>query len=157
MQLTEARVKSICVKVRQGVPQGPAAGSVGIPRRTLQNWLAIGREAGAPEPYASFADRLQEALDTFHASRAVIVGESMDDRTALQVLERRFKDDWADTKSGTVVNLNVAAERSESVGEVLGAAKRVLTSEDFLRLVDELAGPDVVDAAVVEHAELAAA
>ena len=156
-RLTPARVKTICDLVRRGVPQAAAAGSVGIPRRTYQMWLAKGREPGAPEPYASLAEKLEVALDEFHMSRAVIVGESADDRTALEVLRRRFKDDWADPeRGGTTVNVqNVVEVRSQTVAEVLTAARSALEPEAFERLVDALA-PQVVEGEAVEQAELEA-
>lgn len=110
-------MKAICAKVSRGVPQAAAAGALGIPRRTLQNWLAIGRQVGASEPYASFAARMQEALDQFHESRAVQVVEhaEKDPRSAMFLLERRFPDEWADPgrAGGVTVNVGVLVESPE--------------------------------------------
>lgn len=132
------------------MPQAAAAGSLGIPRRTWQIWLAKGREPGAAGIYAQMADAVEEALDRFHMSRAVIVGESADDRTALEVLRRRFKDDWADPeRGGTTVNVQVTleVERRELSARLLEAATRVLAGDPALleRFAAELGGGEVVD------------
>ena len=145
----------MCDLIRRGVPQGAAAGAVGIPRGTLQRWLAQGRVEGACEPYASLAARLQLALDAFHASRAVIVGESTDDRTAIEVLRRRFKDDWGDPdRSGVTVNVGVIVESPEW----LALSQRLLAClvpfpEALAAVVSELGG-NVVDGSAVELSEL---
>lgn len=137
--LTETRVSKICELVARGVPQQAAAGSLGIPKRTFQNWLEIGRRPEAVEPYRSLADRLETAKDKFHASRAVVVGDAPDARTTLQVLERRFPADWADpNRGGVTVNVGVIVESPEW---------RALSA----RLLDVLAPfPDALDAVLVE-------
>lgn len=130
----------ICELVARGVPQQAAAGSLGIPKRTFQKWLEIGRAPGSAEPYRSLADRLEMAKDRFHASRAVVVGDSPDARTTLQVLERRFPDDWADPNrsGGVTVNVGVIVESPEW---------RALSA----RLLDVLAPfPDALDAVLLE-------
>lgn len=159
-QLTAPTVRKICELIERGVPQAPAAGSLGIPRRTYQEWLEKGRRPDAREPYLSFAERIQEALDNFHASRAKIVGESNDDRTALEVLRRRFKDDWAEPERGSTVNISVtlAAERQDLASRLLAAAQQVL-GDDPDRLEQFMAavvGGDVIAGEAVEApAELA--
>ena len=153
VNLTEARVRRMVDLIRRGVPQGAAAGAVGIPRRTLERWLAKGREQDAVEPYKSLADRLQVALDEFHASRAIIVAESRDDRTALEVLRRRFKDDWGDERSGTVINNNVMnVQVTDAAQELLSAARRVLSDspDKFRELQEALLGGTIVDGEAVE-------
>lgn len=157
-QLTPQAVRKICALIERGVPQAPAAGSLGIPRRTYQEWLEKGRAADAVEPYASFAERIQEALDVFHASRAVLVGGSVDDRTAIEVLRRRFKDDWGDPeRGGTTVNVQVTLEleRRELADRLYQAAARVLGGNPELleRLVAELGGGEVVDGVALELPE----
>lgn len=102
VQLTPSRVKKICELVAKGVPQQAAAGSVGIPRRTFQIWLAAGREEGSVEPYTSLAEKLERALDEYHMSRAIEVSESGDARVALQVLERRFPNEWGQVQRSEV-------------------------------------------------------
>ena len=154
-RLTPAFVKKVCDLIERGVPQAVAAGSLGVPRRTFQVWLAKGRETDAVEPYVSLAEKLEEAVDRFHMSRAVIVGESTEDRTALEVLRRRFKDDWADPdRGGSTVNVNVTLEleRRATAEAILAAAVRVLADdpEKFEALIAEIAGPAVVDGEAVE-------
>lgn len=154
VQLTEARVRTICAKVAAGVPQGAAAASVGIPRRTLQNWLAAGREPDAPEPYASFADRLETALAKFHAGRAVFVTETGDARTTLQVLERRFPEDWAlPDRAGTTINvLQVQVEREELSARLGSVLARFPEAEAAVLAV--LGGADVVEGEFSEVKEI---
>ena len=69
--LTVELARKIAAKVAKGVPQTAAAGSVGVPRRTFQNWLYAGRLEGAEEPYAMLAEEIDLALDRYHASRVV--------------------------------------------------------------------------------------
>ena len=151
----------MCDLIERGVPQAAAAGSLGIPRRTFQEWLAKGREPDAAEPYASLAVRLEEAVDKFHASRAVIVGESTEERTTIEVLRRRFKDDWGDPERAAAVNVNVtlAAERKSAAEQIAEAAVRVLAHEPELleRLLAELGGGQVINGEAIEVAEIAAA
>lgn len=106
------------------------------------------------------ADAIDAALAVYHESRVLIVNDSPDPRTALQVLERRFPDDWSDpSRGGMTLIQNFEAERRETVSEVLQAARRALGEhpELFARLVDELVGGDVVDGEAVEVGELVAA
>jgi hypothetical protein len=158
--LTTARVKAICDLVEKGVPQAAAAGASGIPRRTYQEWLAKGREPGAPEPYASLAEKMEAALDRFHMSRAVIVAESSDERTAIEVLRRRFKDDWGDPERQAAVNISVTleAERRSAAQQLVDAAIRVLADQPELleRLLAEIGGGQVINGAAIEAAEIAA-
>lgn len=167
--LTPQKLNQVCALVERGVPQSAAAASVGIARRTWQVWLEKGREPGAPEPYASVAERLDEALSRWHASRVlsleqVLGDEKADPRTRANVvmwqLERRFRDDWGAPDRGTAqvnVQVVVAQERSQAVEELLAAAGRALANDPgaLERLVAELGGEVVVGEAV-EVAELAA-
>lgn len=110
--LTPARIKTICGKIAKGVPQGAAAASIGIPKRTFQNWLAAGRAEGAEGLYVELADGIDRAVARYHEGRAVKVHEhaEKDPRTAMFVLERRFPDDWGDhSKPGVNVSVNVQA------------------------------------------------
>ena len=155
LRLTETRIRKICDLVRRGVPQQAAAGAVGIPRRTCQTWVSIGRGPDPQPLYANLVVRLEQALDEFHASRAVIVGESSDDRTAIEVLRRRFKDDWGDPdRSGVTVNVGVIVESPEWVA----LSQRLLAClvpfpEALAAVVSELGG-NVVDGSAVELSEL---
>lgn len=124
-QLTAKSVAQICELVATGVPQEAAAGSLGIPRRTFQDWLRRGRAEGAREPYRSLAENLQLALDRYHASRVVQLHRvGSDDPKVLQwELERRFKDDWSDPHRGGVsvqVNVQTVVE-SPAFAEVMEA------------------------------------
>lgn len=151
--LTEPRVKKICELVRRGVPQEAAAGAVGIPRRTFQHWLAKGREEEAEEPYRSLAERLEAALDEFHASRAILVGETKEARTTLEVLARRFPKDWADPERGGVtVNVGVIVESPEWAAlrdaALIALARHPEALADYLAAIG---GAPVVEGEVVRE------
>lgn len=115
VMLTAHRIKVICAKIEQGVPQSAAAGSIGIPRRTLDNWLAAGRAEGATGIYRDLADAVDRARARFHESRAVAVVEhaKTDPRSAMFVLERRFPEEWAPPRDGVTVNVGVLVESAE--------------------------------------------
>lgn len=120
-------MRAICALVAKGVPQAAAAGSVGIPRRTYQEWLARGREPGAVEPYLSLAEKLERALDEYHTSRAIEVSESTDARVALAVLERRFPNDWAPVqRSEVAVSVRPMLDASKYTPEQLGQLLELL-------------------------------
>lgn len=135
-QLTEENVVAICELVADGVPQTAAAGSLGIPRRTLQHWLEKGRREDAREPYMSFAERLQLALDSFHASRVkqLHAAGSDDPRVIQWELERRFRDEWADPNRGAL-NVQVNVMSSPEWREMLQRIADVLREQhpDALR------------------------
>lgn len=108
--LTEARIRTIASKIAKGVPQTAAAGSLGIPRRTFQNWLAAGRAEDAEGVYLELALAVDEALDKYHASRVIQLHKigSDDPRVVMWELERRFKGDWGEPdRAGVNVNVNV--------------------------------------------------
>lgn len=168
-RLTPQFVAKLVELIERGVPQEAAAGSLGIPRRTFQAWLSKGREVDAVEPYLSLAEKLELALDAFHASRATIVGESGDERTTLEVLRRRFKNDWADPDrgGGSTVNVQVVieTERAASAQQMLEAAQRAFADQPELleRLLTELAAVgsaaptgEIVDAEIVAESDAAA-
>lgn len=159
--LTAHRIKAICAKVETGVPQQAAAMSLGIPKRTFQNWLAAGRAEGADGLYAELAEKLDQAIARFHNARAVavIAHAEKDPRSAMFILERRFPDEWADqTKRGGDVNIHVTleVERRELAERMLNAAVDVLGDDPDLleRFVARLSAGDVVEGEVVEVAEL---
>lgn len=162
--LTPARIRSICSKIEKGIPQTAAAGSLGIPKRTLDNWLAWGRAEGAEGVYRDFADAVDNARSKFHASRALAVVEhaDKDPRSAMFILERRFPDEWADhTKGRGDVNIHVTleVERRELAERMLNAAVEVLGHDPEMleRFVSRLSRDDVVEGEAVEIPEIAAA
>jgi hypothetical protein len=158
--LTPARIAKICEQVAAGVPQGAASAALGIPKATFQRWLADGRLEGASGPCAELAAGLDRALGRFHASRAVDVVRhaEKDPRSAMFVLERRFRDDWGDPGRGvgTTVNVNLQAapEWLELRARILGALAR--HPDALADVLAELGGGQVVEGEAVELAELAA-
>lgn len=161
--LTRARIKSISAKIAKGVPQGAAAGSLGIPRRTFQNWLAAGRAEGARGIYLELAEEVDLALDRYHASRVVRLHKvGNDDPKVIQwELERRFRGDWGEEHApATTINNNVVLvqERDEAAAVLLGIARRVLADLPVkLREFElELVGGEVVEGEAVEVAALTA-
>lgn len=158
--LTPARIRSICSKIEKGVPQTAAAGSLGIPRRTLDNWLMWGRADGAEGIYRDFADAVDRARQKFHASRAVQVmaHAEKDPRSAMFILERRFPDDWADhSKAGVTVNVGVILESPEWL-ELRGRLLRALVPfPDALAAVVLELGGGSAEGEVVEHVAIEAA
>lgn len=81
---------SIVVAVLKGVPPETAAVANGVPRRTHQGWLHKGRQDGAREPYRSYARRIDEAVEEWHASLVVEINASDDPRDKQWLLSRRF-------------------------------------------------------------------
>lgn len=160
-QLTEARVAKICELVAKGVPQQAAAGSLGIPKRTFQEWLEKGRRPDAVEPYRSLAERLAVALDKFHATRVVQLHKvGNDDPKVLQwELERRFASDWADQTRGVgvQVNLGVIVQSPDWLAlreQLLSALAPFPDALDAV--VGVLGGGDVVEGEAIEIGDLAA-
>lgn len=160
--LTEERLTEILDQVAIGVPPQVAAIASGVPRRTWQNWLARGREAEAPEPYASVAVRLDEALATYHRSRVQIVhdGAVKDPRLAQWELERRFSDEWGDkSRAGSVtVNVGVIVESPEWRALAAEMLEALAPFPDALAaVVGRLQPGVVVDGDAVEMLEIEAA
>lgn len=160
--LTPARVRSICAKIEKGVPQTAAAGSLGIPKRTLDNWLAWGRAEGAEGIYHDFAAAVDKARAKLHESRAtqVMTHAEKDPRSAMFLLERRFPEEWADhTRAGGDVNIHVTleVERRELAQRMLEAAADVLADDPDLleRLVERIARGAVVDGEAAELPDVA--
>ena len=58
--LTLAVSKSICDAVAKCVPILFAAGSIGVPERSVQRWIALGKQ-NKGEPYDSFWQDIQKA------------------------------------------------------------------------------------------------
>lgn len=125
MALTPRRQAAIIEKVENGVPPQTAAGTLGIPKATWQRWLASGREPGAPEPYASLAEKIDAAIDVWHESRVrlIQVAGEKDARHAEWMLERRLRSEYGDPKGDVNVQVNLAA---------------IVQSPDWLDLRDRL-------------------
>lgn len=141
--LTPTRIRSICAKIEKGVPQTAAAGALGIPKRTLDNWLKWGRADGAEGIYLDFVEAVDRARSKFHASRAVQVVEhaEKDPRSAMFILERRFPDDWADqSKAGGGVTVNV--------GLIVESPEWRALSERLLSVLAPF--PDALEAVIAE-------
>lgn len=147
--LTEVRLRRILRKVIAGMPPQSAAVSVGVPKGTWKVWLEKGRKPDAVEPYKSLVERLEVAIAMYQESlvQHVDIGMVKDPRVALNVLERRFPEDWADPgRAGSVtVNLGV-----------------VLASPEWIdlrdRLLRALAGfPEALAAVTAELARVAPA
>lgn len=158
--LTPARIRTICGKVAKGVPQYAAAGSLGIPRRTFQNWLAAGRAEGAEGLYLDLAEGVDRALARFHESRVVQLHKvgSDDPRVIQWELERRFRDDWGEPDRGGVsvnVNLQTAPEWLELRDVILGALAR--HPDALADVLAAIGGGQVVSGDAVELAEIEAA
>lgn len=114
--LTEVRLRRILRKVIAGMPPQSAAVSVGVPKGTWKVWLEKGRKPDAVEPYKSLVERLEIAIAMYQESlvQHVDVGMVKDPRVALNVLERRFPEDWADpSRGGVTVNLGVVLASPE--------------------------------------------
>lgn len=123
--LTPARLELICEKIRIGLPQETAAIRAGVPRRTFQDWLRMGRLPDAREPYKSMADAIEAALAEYHESRVQIVHDSPDQRTAQWALERRFPSEWGETRR-LDANVNVTARPFVDVSKLTLDEQRTL-------------------------------
>jgi hypothetical protein len=158
--LTEVRLRRILRKVIAGVPPERAAIAAGVPKRTWAGWLEKGRRPDAVEPYRSVAERLDHAVSLFQESLVedVDAGRQKDPRIALQVLERRFPEDWADpSRGGVTVNLGVILQSPEWTHLRDGLLAVLAPYPEALEDVRGfLAGGAVVDGDAVEVGELAA-
>lgn len=76
--------------LERGVAIEQAAAAVGIPRRTIYNWLERAGEVGAPEVYVQFAERIEQARSKCEADLVeTIADEAREDwRAAAWLLER---------------------------------------------------------------------
>lgn len=163
--LTEKNIAFICEQIEQGVPQEAAAGALGIPKRTFDNWLKWGRgeegEGEYREVYVDLADAVYKARCRLHASRAVrAYAKSEEDPAMLRfLLERRFPEEWAEPARGSNVNIQVNLVASEEWQDLetrlLGALQA--HPEALADVLQALAQEDVVDGEAVEVAEIAAA
>ncbi len=90
--ITDDQAAAIYESVRSGVPPEPAAGVVGVKKRTLFDWLERGRRDGAEEPYATFATEVDRALADWETHDIGIIGKAAENQwqAAAWRLERRL-------------------------------------------------------------------
>lgn len=87
--LTHEITSQLCAARRVGATLKAAAGAVGVPYRTLMDWLRLGRAEGAEGPYADLARGLDAAtadLERVLMDR-VLAGTVDDGRLALDALK----------------------------------------------------------------------
>lgn len=84
--------EAIFQAVREGVPPDAAAGVLGISKRTLYRWLEFGKREDAEEPYASFAEGVDQALATWETRDISLIGKAAETQwqAAAWRLERRL-------------------------------------------------------------------
>lgn len=123
--------------LKKGMQLNTAALKAGVRAKDLESWLEKGRREDAKEPYASFAEEIEQALASYEAFLCGILHESVereerpDLTTARWMLERRFPKRWrskepvdeivpvrADGRAYSAEELRTAAELLE------GAAAR---------------------------------
>lgn len=87
--LTPEITSQLCAARRVGATLKASAGAVGVPYRTLMDWLRLGRAEGAEGPYADLARGLDAAtadLERVLMDR-VLAGTVDDGRLALDALK----------------------------------------------------------------------
>lgn len=87
--LTHEITSQLCAARKVGATLKAAAGAVGVPYRTLMDWLRLGRAEGAEGPYADLARGLDAAtadLERVLMDR-VLAGTIDDGRLALDALK----------------------------------------------------------------------
>jgi hypothetical protein len=111
--------REICAQVEAGLTMRVAARAAGIGRRTLYNWLTLGREGR--EPYAAFAARLERAQGLCEAriAQQVYAAGAEDWRAAAWMLERRFPRRWS-SRQTVQVERPVASLTDEELEAELG-------------------------------------
>lgn len=109
----------------------------------------MGREDAAIEPYKSLAELIDEAVEHWHESRVKTIEDAGDKdyRASQWMLERRFREQYADPKGDVNVQVNLAA---------------FVQSSDWVDLRDRLLDalepfPDAMSAVLAELGGLPAA
>lgn len=136
-RLAKANREALCENLRVGVPVTTAGTLAGIPKGTLMEWLAKGRDDGAREPYRSLAVDVDLALAEFQASKVKQVGEAAvkDHRAATWLLERRFPNEFGDPRVQANIAVQVNVMSSPEWRELLQRVASVLRDKhpDALR------------------------
>ena len=125
--------------IREGNFPDVAAVAEGISRRTFYDWMRRGEDEGSGA-YAEFRTAVTRAMAEAEANLVKIVqtgddrGESFGQaKAALEVLQRRFSKRWS---------VRVQHEIRDELERFLSCARRVCSSKDYARLLEELARED---------------
>ncbi len=94
--LTETVRRRLLDALQAGATITAAAEMCGIARRTLNDWLAAARKAGAPEALVPFAKDVELAKARAQVSIEMLVRKHAEKhpKTAQWMLERRYTKDW---------------------------------------------------------------
>jgi hypothetical protein len=137
-KLTPELIEAIVATVSKGIAPEVAAQAEGISQATYYSWRKQGQEGA--EPYATFWNAVTRAIAVSEVSlvEKVAVGDGQatsfgEAKASLELLQRRFPKRWS-------VQLKV--EMAEHLNRFIRAAERVLSNDDFLKLMTELAEED---------------
>ena len=126
-KLTAELTERICEKIRLGCPPAPAAVSLGIAESTYQTWMRDGQAENAPARLREFVLAVKQALAECHATLAQRAAN--DPKFTVEVLARRFRQDWAREDRSTVdvnVQLRPAIDPSRGTLEQLQNLRELL-------------------------------
>lgn len=109
-----------------------AAAFVGLPKRTLYDWLMKGRRSPTVEPWGSFAREVLKAQAESESRDVLVIllASKRDWKAAAWRLERKNPKRWAQ-------HINVDLRRE--IEEVLDTAEKVLPPEGYAKLLVGLA------------------
>jgi hypothetical protein len=132
LKLTPAVAASIIASLKAGVHKLHAAHRAGVSIDAVDNWLKRGDGPSPTEPYASFTRDVRKAEAEHAASMqgSVTRGAKQDWRAAAWDLECRFPKIY-----GRQATVKITVE--EHLQRFLDAAERILSAEDFDRLLSE--------------------
>lgn len=139
LTLNENLIQAICEDIRAGQRPEVAAARHGVSRARFYAWRRSGREGGG-EIYERFEEQVGLAVDCAEGQllESVLTGDASDysfgpAKASLEVLKRRWSDHYSE-------KVKVSVERE--IDKVLDVVARVCSTEDFERILAELAAGD---------------
>lgn len=142
--LTAALQKSLVKLISGSIPPHIAAKKLGIAERTFREWRELGRTgAGGPEHAELEAAIVQAEANGMAKLVETIIGkakrEKAGSRTLLDLLSRRFPDEYANTER---VRMQVERETQRELESALERLKETLAPEEYRRVIEVLAADE---------------
>lgn len=133
--LTPRKYKILVRWIRNGHFLHTACARVGISRENCDKWLKLARDPDAHPIYRYFVRDVEKAEARYRDDRlqAIKGGEALDWRAAAWQLGVRFPEQYAEKVRIQVDNLV-----QQNVNAVLNACERVLSPEDYDKVLEEL-------------------
>lgn len=97
VKLTPDVQDRIVAALRGGAPLADCAAYAGISRGTLHEWMRLGREIDAQEPFLGFMEACDQAVGTWvvgSSAKLTQLGNDGDSRALMFMLERRRPDEF---------------------------------------------------------------